>query len=197
VIQLDRMAASVTAERAGPQASPILFGTIVFLASEALFFGGLFAAYFALRARTEPWPPAGVELGTLPAAVGTGLLMISSLTMQGAVIAGQRRRLGSMRAWIAVSMALGAAFLGVQLYDYGVLPFTVASHAYGTMYVAMTGVHGLHVLAGLILMLVMLGRMAQGAYRDGRIDGAHAIAYYWHFVDAVWIGLFATLFLVR
>jgi cytochrome c oxidase subunit 3 len=61
----------------------------------------------------------------------------------------------------------------------------------------MTGFHGLHVLAGVLLMLVVLGRAMQGAYRDGNVDGAEAIAYYWHFVDVVWIALFATIFLLR
>ena len=75
--------------------------------------------------------------------------------------------------------------------------FEVSSHAYGTMYFAMTGLHGLHVLAGLALMLVVLAGAAQGAYREGGADGVHAVGYYWHFVDVVWIGLFATLFLVR
>ena len=91
----------------------------------------------------------------------------------------------------------GMAFLGVESYDWLTLDFGVASHAYGTMYYAMTGLHGLHVLAGLVLMIVVLGRLAQGAYRDGRVDGIHAVAYYWHFVDGVWIALFLTLFILR
>jgi heme/copper-type cytochrome/quinol oxidase subunit 3 len=65
------------------------------------------------------------------------------------------------------------------------------------MVYAMTGFHGLHVIAGVLLMLVILGRMVQGAYRDGNIDGPEAVGYYWHFVDAVWIGLYATIFLLR
>ena len=61
----------------------------------------------------------------------------------------------------------------------------------------MTGFHGLHVLAGVLLMLVAIGRVMQGAYRDGSVEGAEAIAYYRHFVDVVWIALFATIFLLR
>jgi cytochrome c oxidase subunit 3 len=99
--------------------------------------------------------------------------------------------------WIVGTFVLGLGFVALQLTDYLRLDFKVSTNAYGTMYWTMTGLHGLHVLAGLILMLVVLGRIAQGAYRDGRLDGAHAIAYYWHFVDVVWIALFATLFLLR
>jgi cytochrome c oxidase subunit 3 len=92
---------------------------------------------------------------------------------------------------------LGVAFLVIELFDWNELAFTVSTHAYGTMYFAMTGFHGLHVVAGLVLMAVVVGRAAQGAYRDGAIDGLESVAYYWHFVDVVWIALFATIFLLR
>jgi cytochrome c oxidase subunit 3 len=138
-----------------------------------------------------------VELETALAAIATALLVLSSGTFHLASVAARRGRPGGLSAWVVVTLLLGVAFLGLQIYDYTQLPFEVSSHAYGTMYYAMTGLHGLHVLAGLILMLVVLGRAAQGVYRTGRIDGLHAVGYYWHFVDVVWIGLFATLFLVR
>jgi Heme/copper-type cytochrome/quinol oxidase, subunit 3 len=189
---------SLSAERE-PEArsSPVLFGTVLFLASELLFFGGLFAAYFGLRAETTPWPPAGVHLETGLAAIATLFLLISSFTFHAGVTAGRRGRLGPMRRWIILTFALGVGFEGIQLADYLRIDFGISSNAYGTMYWAMTGLHGLHVLAGLALMLVLLGRLTQGAYRDGRVDGPHAISYYWHFVDVVWIGLFVTLFLLK
>jgi cytochrome c oxidase subunit III len=187
-------ASAAAAERRVP---PVLFGTILFLASELLFFGGLFAAYFALRAQASPWPPAGVELDVAIATIGTALLVASSFTYQAGVLAGERGSLGGLHAWLVLTVALGTAFLGLQLWDYAHLDFEVSSHAYGTMFFAMTGFHGLHVAAGLVLMLVVLGRSAQGAYRTGRVDGPHAIGYYWHFVDVVWIALYATLYLLR
>jgi cytochrome c oxidase subunit 3 len=186
---------TTAAER--PGAPPILFGTMLFLASELLFFGGLFGAYFALRAQTSPWPPAVVELETSLAAVATALLVLSSVTFHAGLVAARRERIGGLRVWIVITLVLGAVFLGMQVYDYSRLPFEVSTDAYGTMYYAMTGLHGLHVLAGLVLMLVVLVRIAQGAYRARRTDGLHAVGYYWHFVDVVWIALFATLFLVR
>jgi cytochrome c oxidase subunit 3 len=188
---------SRSAAHARPGASPILFGTILFLASELLFFGGLFGAYFALRAETSPWPPEGVELETTLAAIATVLLLLSSGTYHIGLVAARRDRAGGLRVWVGLTLLLGVAFLGIQLYDYSALSFEVSSSAYGTMYYAMTGLHGLHVAAGLVLMLLVLGRAARGVYRGGRIDGMHAVGYYWHFVDIVWVGLFATLFLVR
>ncbi len=191
------MALSTSTAHEHPGASLLLFGTILFLASELLFFGGLFGAYFALRARTSQWPPGGVELETVLAAVATALLVLSSGTFHLGVRDAARGRIAGLRRWIVVTLALGAMFMGIQVFDYSRLSFEVSSHAYGTMYFAMTGLHGMHVLAGLVLMLVVLGRSGHGVFVPGKIDGLHAVGYYWHFVDAVWIGLFATLFLVR
>ena len=182
---------------AAQRTSPIRFGVILFLASELLFFGGLFAAYFALRARTSPWPPSHVELDLPLAAVATAVLVLSSFTLHLGLTAGERGDLRGLRLWTWLTIALGAVFLGMQLWDWAHLDFSVSTDAYGTIFYAMTGLHGLHVAAGLVLLLVLVGRMAQGAYRDGRLDSAHAIGYYWHFVDGVWIALFATLFLLR
>ena len=175
----------------------MLFGTIVFLASELLLFGGLFAAYFGLRSETNPWPPADVHLDLVLGAVGTAFLLMSSFTFHAGTRAAERGQFDGLRRWLAVTMALGVAFLGVELYDWLTLDFSISTHAYGTMYYAMTGIHWLHVAAGLVLMMVVLGRLAQGAYRGGNLDGMHAAAYYWHFVDGVWIALFLTLFVLR
>ena len=189
--------ASGTLDRPQGAVPPLLFGTILFLASELLFFGGLFAAYFALRAQTSPWPPEGVELDVRLSAVATALLVISSFTFHAGVSAAERGRLDRFRPWLWVTIALGTGFAVIQLYDYLHLNFAVSSNAYGTMYWAMTGMHGLHVVAGLILMLVVAMRTSWGAYRSGNIDGLHAAAFYWHFVDVVWVALFVTLFLLR
>jgi cytochrome c oxidase subunit 3 len=178
-------------------ASRLRFATILFLASELLFFGGLFAAYFTLRAQTTPWPPAGVELDTVLSAAATAILLASSFTFHAGISAAGKERQGSFRVWTVITLALGAIFLGIQIYDWLHIDFGVSTHAYGTMYIAMTGLHGLHVAAGLALMLVVLGRSAQGAFRHGRVDALHASGYYWHFVDVVWIGLFLTIFVLR
>jgi cytochrome c oxidase subunit 3 len=177
--------------------APIRFGTIVFLASELVFFGGLFAAYFTLRSQTNPWPPSGVELDVARPSVATALLVLSSFTFVAGLRGARAGRLASLRRWAVATIALALAFLGFQLLDWVQAGFSVSSHAYGTMVYAMTGFHGFHVIAGVLLMLVILGRMAQGAYRDGSIDGPESVGYYWHFVDVVWIGLYATIFLLR
>jgi len=189
--------ASAALRTAPPETSPIRFGTILFLASELLFFGGLFAAYFTLRSETDPWPPGGVELDAKLSTLATGLLLLSSFTFIAGVRAAREGRLPALKRWVIVTIALGVAFLSLQLWDWFHVGFAVSSNAYGTMYFAMTGFHGLHVIAGILLMLVVLGRSAQGAYRDGNLDGPEAVGYYWHFVDVVWVGLYATIFLLK
>ena len=138
---------SVQGKRSG--ASPVRFGTILFLASELLFFGGLFAAYFALRAQTSPWPPEGRGAGCPRSRPWPPRsCVISSFTFHAGVSAAERGRLDRFRPWLWVTIALGTGFAVIQLYDYLHLNFEVSSNAYGTMYWAMTGMHGLHVVAG-------------------------------------------------
>jgi cytochrome c oxidase subunit 3 len=176
---------------------PLLFGTIVFLASELLFFGGLFAAYFTLRSSTAVWPPARDEISATEPAIATVLLVASSFTFIRAVrLLAARDRRGFHR-WTILTFVLGAAFLLMQLHDYLQLSFRVSTDAYGTMFYAMTGFHGLHVLVGLLLMLVILGRSRQGAYDECVTLGPEAVGYYWHFVDVVWVALFGAIYLLR
>jgi cytochrome c oxidase subunit 3 len=172
-------------------------GTIVWLASELMFFSGLFAAYFTLRAQSVSWPPPGVHLDTISATIATALLVLSSGTMQLAVrstLAGQR---GRFEMWLACTFLLGAVFVGAQARDWSKLTFGVSSHAYGSAFYLMTGFHGLHVIGGLLAMMLMAGRATSP--RFGVEDGpsVEMLSYYWHFVDVVWIGLWATIFFVR
>jgi cytochrome c oxidase subunit 3 len=176
---------------------PLLFGTIVFLASELLFFGGLFAAYFTLRSSTAIWPPAGDEISATEPAIATVLLVASSFTFIRAVRLLAAKDWRGFHRWTTLTFVLGAAFLLMQLHDYLQLSFRVSTDAYGTMFYAMTGFHGLHVLVGLLLMLVILGRSRQGAYEEGVISGPEAVGYYWHFVDVVWVALFGAIYLLR
>jgi cytochrome c oxidase subunit 3 len=162
-----------------------------------MFFGGLFAAYFTLRAVSAVWPPADVKLEVLEPAIATAFLVISSFTMQRALTRARDGDFDGMRRWVGVTIALGVLFISSQVRTWLAADFGVSSNAYGTMFYGMTGFHALHVAAGIVLMVVVLGRAAQGAYRDGRLSGLEAVTYYWHFVDVVWIALFATIYLIK
>jgi cytochrome c oxidase subunit 3 len=177
--------------------SLLTVGIVLFLGSELMFFSALFAMYFTLRGRSAAWPPPGTNLDLLEPTIFTAVLVASSGTMQAAV---RRIRDGDrvgMRRWIWLTMFLGVVFLAGQAHGYAKANFQISTSAYGSAYYTMTGFHALHVLAGLILMLVILGRAAAGAYSRQDHAGVEVAAYYWHFVDVVWIGLYTTIFLIK
>jgi cytochrome c oxidase subunit III len=186
-----------TETRTPQQPSMLAVGTVVWLASELMFFGGLFAAYFTLKAEARQWPPPGVELETLLSAIFTVFLIASSFTMIAAVRSLERGDRAGMIRWVLLTTALGALFLANQIREFLTLDFQISSNSYGSIYYLMTGFHALHVTAGLLLMLVALA-IATGpgpvARRGPVVD---SIGYYWHFVDVVWIGLFVTIFVIR
>jgi cytochrome c oxidase subunit 3 len=181
----------------GARPVPLLVvGIVLFLGSELMFFSSLFGMYFTLRAHTQPWTPEDVKVdGTR--LLFTGILVASSFTMQRALQHIKAGNLAGMRRWIRLSFVMGAVFLGGQTHEWLTLPFTIHTDAYGSAFYAMTGFHGLHVFAGLVLMLVILGRAAAGAYSGEEHAGVEVATYYWHFVDIVWIALFSVLFIVR
>lgn len=181
------------------RASPLTVGTIVFLASECMFFSALFAVYFTVRAlHGDPWPPSGETLHWERALLFTSLLVISSGTMQLAVRAIQAGNVRRFRQWVGVTVTLGVAFLFHQFaIEWQDVPFTVTSDVFGSLFFFMTGFHGAHVTGGLLAMSVLLGR--SGAARFGHDDtpSVEVVSYYWHFVDVVWLLMFAILFFVH
>jgi cytochrome c oxidase subunit III len=177
--------------------SPLRVGTVVWLASELMFFAGLFAAYFGLRALDHPWPPSGVELDTARTAAFTALLVGSSFTYHRAARAAEHDDARGVARWTAVTVVLAALFLANQALEYVQVDFTLTTHAYGSMFFLMTGFHGAHVIGGLVLMIVVLG---VGSGRDSRAPLGEVVTvseFYWHFVDAVWVVMFATLYMLR
>jgi len=171
-------------------------GVMIWLGSEFMFFSGLFAAFFTIRAHAAVWPPPGTKLDTYQALVFTVILLASSPTMQFGVWAQERGERAKARAWIVVSMLLGASFIGNQLYEWNTLPFHATSNAYGSLFYIMSGLHGLHVLLGLVAMVALLFRLSGPKGDPGETAVFQAVSYYWHFVDIVWIGLFSALFLL-
>ncbi|GAC1316502.1 MAG: heme-copper oxidase subunit III [Acidimicrobiales bacterium] len=173
-------------------------GTTVWLASELMFFGGLFAAYYTLRAANPSWPGPGVRLETVRDGAFTALLVASSATMQLGVHALTKGRRSAATRWTVATVVLGAVFLANQGVEWGQLPFRASTSAYGSMFFLMTGFHGLHVALGLLAMGGLLLRLGTAGSEDTGVEAAaEVITYYWHFVDVVWIGLFVTLFFVR
>lgn len=173
-------------------------GVIVWLASELMFFSGLFAAFYTLRASTKVWPPAGYQLDVTSVGIATLLLLISSGTMQMGVHRTVRGDATGFLGWLALTFALGALFVGMQMSDYSGRNFAIDSSAYGTAFYTLTGFHALHVCGGLFGMVIMGIRARKTKYFGHRTTPAvEFLSYYWHFVDVVWIALFATIFLLK
>jgi cytochrome c oxidase subunit 3 len=179
--------------------TPVLtVGTVVWLASELMFFSGLFAAYFTLRATAEgDWPPSDVELDVLTSGLFTLGLVLSSATMQLAVRSLARDRLAAFRGWLVATLVLAAAFIANQAREWSSLEFHVDTHSYGSAFYVMTGFHGIHVIGGMLAMVLLLGRAGSRRFGAADVPAVEMVSYYWHFVDVVWIGLWATLFLLK
>jgi cytochrome c oxidase subunit 3 len=178
-----------------------LVGMLLFIASEVMFFGGLFAAYFNARAiHAGEWgpPPGAPELEILPIALPiTIILVASSFTMQFGVWAIRRGDQRAMRNWTMLTLLLGVSFLIGQVYDYTQLGFGISDGAFGTVFYTLTGFHGAHVFGGAIGLTILSARAAQGQFSARNHVAVEAISMYWHFVDVVWIALFSTLYFLR
>ena len=194
----DRCVADVAAEAPlRRQPSLLGVGTVIWLASELMFFGGLFAAYLTLRSDAKVWPPRSVHLEVLAATIATLVLIASSGTMHLATRARERGERLVAQRWLIVTLALGTVFLANQVREFFVLDFSVSSSGFGSMYYLMTGFHGLHVFAGLALIVVALVMLSGPGSLERRGPVLESVSYYWHFVDVVWVLLFTTLFVIR
>ncbi|MBV9952617.1 MAG: heme-copper oxidase subunit III [Acidimicrobiia bacterium] len=172
-------------------------GVVVWLSSELMFFAGLFAAYFTLRSSASVWPPAGAELATARTGLATAVLVGSSFTMHLAVKASEAGDRRMAVRWLLVTMGLGTLFLGNQLLEYTQLPFSISSHAYGSMFYLMTGFHGLHVIGGIGFMAAVIVIISGTTSRSPSAPPVTVCAYYWHFVDVVWVVMYSTIYLLR
>lgn len=194
--------------------NPVSVGTIVWLASELMFFAGLFAMYFTVRATipADQWSEGTEHLVLSFALINTCVLVLSSVTCQMGVWAAERlqpRRTGKlyqirqwgMNEWITLTYLMGAFFVAGQIYEYSELVeagLTISSSPYGSVFFLATGFHGLHVVGGLIAFLFLLGRSFT-AKNFGHHEATTAIvvSYYWHFVDVVWIALFGIIYFLQ
>ncbi|MEU3369773.1 heme-copper oxidase subunit III [Streptomyces sp. NPDC006711] len=179
-------------------------GTIIWLSSELMFFAALFAMYFTLRSVTGAahWSEMASSLNIPFSATNTTILVLSSLTCQLGVFAAERGDVKKLRTWFTITFVMGAIFIGGQVYEYTDLVKTdglsLSSDPYGSVFYLTTGFHGLHVTGGLIAFLLVLGRTyAAKRFTHEQATAAIVVSYYWHFVDVVWIGLFATIYLIQ
>lgn len=179
------------------RAHPLVFGTVVFLASETMVFAALLAAYFDLRGTAPVWPPAGTVLDAAGMAIGTGLLALGSITMGVAQVAAVHGNGSLARGMLAATIIAALGFLALELIGWQGANFHIADSAYATIYYVLTGTHFAHVSAGVVLLAWVALFLGKPAFTRDDHAGVEAVAYYWHFVFVVWIALYATIFLVR
>ena len=179
----------------------VKLGIWLFLASEVMLFGSLFAAYILLRTGNPSWG-AGHELLSVPmATLNTAVLITSSVTMVMALVAAMERNLGKYRLYVGATVLAGAVFLVVKYFEYTAKFHHGAPPAYSTFmacYFTFTGLHALHVIAGMAVNAYFWlpgAKMMATAPRQfaNRVETA---GLFWHFVDLVWIFLFPVLYLL-
>jgi heme/copper-type cytochrome/quinol oxidase subunit 3 len=169
---------------------------VAVITTEAAIFASLLGAYFFVRATSPQWPQGGLEepkLGVI--GVFTVLLLASSIPLfftEPAMARGDVRR---VRICLAVTFVLGLGFLVNQGREYRDLHFGPRDNAYASLFYLVTGLHGLHVLAGLLINLVVQAKAATGRLSPERHGILVVYGLYWHFVDVVWIVVFSSLYL--
>ncbi len=172
------------------------FGMWTLIATEASLFVYLLFSYYYLKLQTDqPWPPEGPPR-LLLSSVNTFLLLTSSLF----VYFGERKlkqdRKKAAVALIAIAIAFGTAFVLIQLKEWSRKSFSISTHLYGSLYFTITGFHLLHVVLGMGMLAVVSAWTAMGYCTKSEHGPVSAAALYWHFVDAVWIFIFGTFFIV-
>jgi len=174
-------------------------GILAFLFSEVGFFGVLILAYLYFYAHPHPGP-GPKELDVPRTLVFSVCLFASSFTFWRSEVAMHKQRRGSMLGWLALTIALGAVFLGGQANEYWKLfqsGVDLSTNMFSTTFFTLTGFHGVHVLIGLITLLIFLWLAWEGDSVSAKINAAFkCVGYYWHFVDVVWVFVLFTIYIL-
>ncbi len=189
-------------------------GMWLFLSTELMFFGGLFLAYTVYRRQDEAtFAAASQELDLFWGTLNTAILLTSSLTVALATHAAESRQRQQLIGLLTATIGLGSLFVSIKFMEYhqkyvhglmplGGLPFhwdgPSPAHAalFFDLYFLMTGVHALHMLIGLVILLVLLVKAIRGGLLGDHAAPVRVTGLYWHFVDVVWVFLFPMLYLI-
>ncbi|OJU83545.1 MAG: hypothetical protein BGO11_13500 [Solirubrobacterales bacterium 70-9] len=175
-------------------------GILLFIISEVMLFGAFFASYFFLRVVVNPpsWPPHPFELPVAVAGMNTAILVSSSFTIHYALEGIRKGNKQAMKLGLAVTWLLGLTFLFVQINEYVHIGFSARTEAFGSIFYSLTGLHGAHVFAGLMLLTFATIRAFRGHFdKDAEKHlGVEVPGIYWHFVDIMWIIVFFTVYIL-
>jgi heme/copper-type cytochrome/quinol oxidase subunit 3 len=179
----------------GGKGSTGWWGMMLLIVTEASLFAYLLFSYFYLGSMAPgAWPASGPPELSL-ALPNTAILLLSSGTMYWAEAGARRGHQWRLRTGLLVTLALGTVFLAIQMVEYRRKTFTPQSDAYGSLFFTITGFHGAHVAVGLLMLAVVSVRAWLGHFGAARHLAVTNVSWYWHFVDAVWLAVFASLYL--
>jgi cytochrome c oxidase subunit 3 len=175
-------------------------GMVLFIASEIMLFGGLFAGYFFVRQQASDWPPPDIE-HTVSKSFGvilTVFLLSSSITAHAAILSLKKGNMSMFKLGLVLTIVLGGIFIGGQIYEWFNLfdeGLNAGSGVYGATFYVITGFHGSHVIAGLAMLFVVALRAFWNDFTPQRHLFADAATLYWHFVDVIWVFVLSILYL--
>ncbi|GAA0740214.1 cytochrome o ubiquinol oxidase subunit III [Sphingomonas sp. ABOLD] len=175
-----------------------LLGFWMYLMSDCLIFAMLFAAW-GVYGTSYAGGPTSRELFELPlVAVNTAMLLFSSITYGFAMIAMQEQRKGAVQAWLLLTALFGAAFLGIELYEFSNLIHEGAGpwrSAFLSSFFTLVGTHGLHVTFGLIWLFTLMVQIGRKGLIPANVRRLQCLSLFWHFLDVIWIGVFTFVYL--
>jgi cytochrome c oxidase subunit 3 len=172
-------------------------GMLLFIMSEVMIFGAFFTAYFFIRVVThDPWPAPGTILPEGVAGVNTAILLSSSLTIHWALVSVRKGNRFGLKAGMVSTFLLGLTFLAVQINEYVHIGFAPHDSAQATIFYSLTGLHGAHVVVGLLALLMVTVRAFRGHYSAEHHEGMEVPGIYWHFVDIMWIIVYSTVYVL-
>ncbi len=178
------------------EAGNSMFGFIIFLLSESVIFLSFFVGYIVYKTTAPEWLPTGVEgLEVREPAINTVVLVSSSFVIYVAERYLRDDNLWGFRVFWLLTMVMGGYFLYGQAVEWQGLEFGFTDGVFGGSFYLLTGFHGLHVLTGVLLQLIMLGRSFIPGNYDGGEFGIEATSIFWHFVDVIWIILFVLIYI--
>ncbi len=199
VVTAEQVSDHVHDDHGHEQGGMKVFGMWIYLMSDLVLFGSLFASY-AVLSTAYAGGPTGKELFSLPfVMVETFVLLFSSITYGQAVLAMHRHHKQAVLAWLGVTFVLGATFIGMELYEFNHLLHNgagPATSAYLSAFFALVGTHGLHVASGLIWMAVLMHQVHRRGLTTTNVTRISCLSLFWHFLDLVWICVFTFVYLV-
>jgi cytochrome c oxidase subunit III len=177
---------------------PQLLGMLLFIISEIMIFAAFFTAYFFTRVvvTNAKWPGPGFHIPVDIAAVNTGILLSSSLTIHWALTSIKNGNRFGLKAGMVSTFCLGATFLSIQVNEYFHLGIAPGDSAQASIFYGLTGLHGCHVFIGLCLLMFVTVRSFKGHYSPEQHRGVEVPGIYWHFVDIMWIFVFSSLYIL-